>query len=79
MWTENQAPFESGLYWPEEFSDCNCSDVPEDLPENGKCPLWEGMEIAECPKHGQYVKRYGCPGCETEDYENILKMEEEPY
>jgi len=27
------------------------------------CPGYEPEELGVCPKHGRFIKRYGCGGC----------------
>ena len=74
-WYENQAPLGSGRYWPEYFEECCHPEFDDPVKEKafryyadncrcGKdCPGYEPVEIAVCPKHGEYIKRDGCEEC----------------
>lgn len=82
-WVENQSPLGSGEYWPMNMEECNHpsseSERNEQQPEeydkcDERCPGYEPMEVATCPKHGEFVKEYGCDGCLADEYE-MMKRE----
>jgi len=74
-WRENQSPLGSGEYWPMDMEGCShpgFGDTPKEveLENYGKCdegcPGYEPMEVAICPKHGEYIREYGCGACMVE-------------
>ena len=75
-WRENQSPLGSGEYWPMDMEDCNHpgfdnASKDAELENYGKCdegcPGYEPMEVATCPKHGEFVKEWGCEECMVEE------------
>jgi hypothetical protein len=82
-WVENQSPLGSGEYWPMDMEDCThppFGDEQKEIEFEGwgkcdeTCPGYEPMEVAICPKHGEYIKNYGCEGCEADDWETFDKL-----
>ena len=92
-WHENQAPLGSGYVWNEDFSECGFEGAKESealskedwdnwqedwgLDENNKCPYWKGLQIETCPKHGEYIAKYGCNDCEAEQWEESERLRKE--